>query len=576
MKKGIKKILAIAMTLTLLLTVGAVWPKSSSIALDTYLRTPTHIAALNEGERDVLLIYDASDSHLKAYALNEAKTSSTPFAFSPAINLVDITSKADEVYAIVSESGKKHISKIEIEGDDSKISLTTLNAGVSFDFFEVTKIAIDGDRLYVLYRDNIIQCFTIGETTLTHLKTILISELTFPEDVMTISNIEAMNNRLLIVCEDTLFEVDTNGSSPYALDEILSIEDESIDEIVCSDTHIFITCENTITKINPSDKTTSSLLIDKTKYTVNKTAVLGDFLYTTSTEIHKVFGIELSNDRVFTAISNAEVTPTLYKPENVIVGKTNSQTLLQILPYTQVDALTLPKDTHIAVIASDTTFSNHYYCMVTRGRTNSYGFIEKSSITIIEKSKSNEKVMTFASETRVMRYPSQTIDSINTVIEKLPSNTKLERLFFLGKDDEMFTSGTQNTFSEVVLEDGRHGYVENSRLTIRVTAKTRSLECNAKLKIDSDLMAYEGETDILMTISAGTRVKIDGKLDRTKPYTKVTFNLTSGEVVTGYVLTANISADALTLLQILGIVLVGINLIFIAVIFIIRKKLTNT
>lgn len=578
MKKGIHTILAVAMTLTLLFTMGAVRPKASSLALDNYLRTPTYVAATNDGSRDFVLVYDGSDKHIKSYALGEAKTSTMPLGFSSALDLVDMTSKENAVYVIVSESGTKHISRVEIDAvDETKLNLTTLNAGVSFDFFDATKIAVDGDKLYVLSGSEIIEYFTISGDNLTLEKTILISYLTFPGgDAIPISNIEAMDDKLLIVCEDTLFSADISGSNPYALDEIFATDDESIEEISCSDTHIFASWSNVITKIDASDKSTSDIAIDRDKYTQNRSTVLGGFLYVTSTAIHKVFGIDLATDRVFTAISNAEVTPYLLESENVMVGKTNAEARLQILPYTYADAVPLTQGTHLAIIASNASFSNHYFCMVTTGKTNTYGYIEKSLVTIIEKSAASDRVMTFASETRVMKYPSLAADSTNIVIEKLPANTKIDRIFILGSEGELFTSGKQNTFSEIILADGRRGYIENSRLTIPVIAKTRAIECNAKLKMDSDLFAYDDENDVLMTVAGGTRVKIDGKLDRTKTYTKVTFNLPTGEVITGYVLTANISADSLTLLQILGIVLVGVNLIFIAVIFIIRKKLTNT
>lgn len=571
-KENDMKKLALLLVLTLMTTLLPFISRTAGNvdAADIYLRNPNDIAAVVDGEDTIVYVYDTADGYIKAYLLDEQSQSSSPSASTQTdFDLLDMKSDGTLVYALVILSGNKTLIKLEIDpAEETNILTTQLSSEVEIP--DAIKFSFYENNFYILLSIGGVECMQLTSETLTRSDTILWSHLSPSLVGSTITDIEASENQLFLTEQKKLYSVELSTPDPYIC-QLFFTGTADLQAVSKSGQYIFACQYDKITQIQESDKSiVSEYQINTSQYGFTNATSLNDTLFFSDSINHQILLCDTLTSQTIVSISNYVLTPSLFSSDNIKIGKTTTSTILQILPYTTTDGQELQQDTSVIILSMDAEFENHYYCMISNSIQNRYGYIPKSVLTIVSKSTINEEMMTFAGSTKVYRYPSIVSDTTNTIITTLPSNTKLTRTCLLD-----YTNQNNNTFSEIKLSDGTIGYIENSRLAIPVEAKTALVKANAKLKTNTILYSDADGQDKLMELQAGTRVLIDQKLNQSQKYTRITFNLPTGEEVSGYVLTSSINPDSLSLMQILGIILVSINLVFLTLIILIRKRLSN-
>lgn len=543
-------------------------------ATDIYLKTPTYISIISNVDDSLVLLYDESDQGIKAYLLDENNQSTSPISISEQkTNLIDMKSDGTTAYILTKTVDKAIISKVTLD-KDNKITLTALE--VNTNISEAKKFAYDSNNFYVLLSSDTIECLTLNTETLqlTHQKSITKANISdFPDTILDVAATNIGDTEVLYLLSETeLKYIHPDESAPYASELVYTSDTNNLKNMIVTNNDIYLNSSDKIVQIKNSDNTVvNTYTIDTDKHSITNITSFGDTVFFSDKDNHQVLQIDKTTKTQSHAITNYKITPTLYDSKSIKIGRLNKDSLLQIMPYTTSDSKSLEKNTEIIILSEDAEFTNHYFVLLSNNKQNTYGYITKSTVDVVKKSQDDTSLMTFADSTPVYKYPSIYVDEYNSIITNLPKNIQLTRIATLD-----YTTKDNNSFSEIKLNDGTTGYIENSRLTAPVTAKSKSIEANAKLKSDTNLYSDPEGTHSLIELKAGTRVRVDEKINRNKKYTKITLNLSDGSEVSGYVLTSAINPDYLTPMQILGIVLVAINIVFMALIIAIRKRLTNT
>lgn len=105
------------------------------------------------------------------------------------------------------------------------------------------------------------------------------------------------------------------------------------------------------------------------------------------------------------------------------------------------------------------------------------------------------------------------------------------------------------------------GYIEYDKI-IKPSEAVDFVITNASIK-SNNTKIYESANSssaIICTLDKGYRIRINGSRDTKSGYTSVTFNDEYGNEVNGYILTDSIGSDSWTTMQIIGCVLIAINI----------------
>lgn len=105
------------------------------------------------------------------------------------------------------------------------------------------------------------------------------------------------------------------------------------------------------------------------------------------------------------------------------------------------------------------------------------------------------------------------------------------------------------------------GYIEYDKI-IKPSEAVDFVITNASIK-SNNTKIYESANSssaIICTLDKGYRIRINGSRDTKTGYTSVTFNDEYGNEINGYILTDSIGSDSWTTMQIIGCVLIAINI----------------
>lgn len=277
-----------------------------------------------------------------------------------------------------------------------------------------------------------------------------------------------------------------------------------------------------------------------------------------------------------TRIKNDELTKTNLSITDLGYFKAENGTLMFASPFVREPDVTVPAGAHVVKIATikigSAAFDEFTYCLYTNETGNHYGFIKTATLTPLDASTYSKTVIKVFSNTSIFSLPSTSLDAVNTKLATFSGVTTLYVATCVCNDNFI---GAGSKFLLVKTEDGQMGFVDMARIANIIKTKTL-ITGNAKTRCETRVYSQAStSSEILDVISKDTRVKIEDGQKTNAQFLKVTYNNAEGDLVTGYILTDDLARDTWTVLQVIGLVFVGLNVIFLIVLLLVKKKINH-
>ena len=277
-----------------------------------------------------------------------------------------------------------------------------------------------------------------------------------------------------------------------------------------------------------------------------------------------------------TRIKNDELTKNNLSITDLGYFKAENGTLMFVSPFVREPDVTVPAGAHVVKIATikigSAAFDEFTYCLYTNETGNHFGFIKTATLTPLDASTYSKTVIKVFSNTSIFSLPSTSLDAVNTKRATFSGVTTLYVVTCVCNDNFI---GAGSKFLLVKTEDGQMGFVDMARIANIIKTKTL-ITGNAKTRCETRVYSQAStSSEILDVISKDTRVKIEDGQKTNAQFLKVTYNNAEGDLVTGYILTDDLARDTWTVLQVIGLVFVGLNVIFLIVLLLVKKKINH-
>ena len=235
-----------------------------------------------------------------------------------------------------------------------------------------------------------------------------------------------------------------------------------------------------------------------------------------------------------------------------------------------------------AILDNNTEIRDYDYCLFTTNNRNYCGFIKTDDLTV----KDTITVKDAGYPARVSVWP-------NSILYSLPTTTTKGQI---GTDDCMLFSKRIMQIednSELEVLDVLCGYSAGGTKMLKVKVNGNNIgfieaKCvktpsnvvdfvitNATIKKDDTtvyLSANSDATTLTFKLNKGKNIRINGKRDTKSGFTSITFNDEYGNEFTGFIETDYLKADAWSTLQIVGCVLIAINIGLLILILLFKKN----
>lgn len=227
--------------------------------------------------------------------------------------------------------------------------------------------------------------------------------------------------------------------------------------------------------------------------------------------------------------------------------------------------------------------SDYDYCLFTVNNKNYCGFIKTSELS--EKTAVSQN----SYSKRVTVWPGTKLYALPSVVEGFIGETEEGNIYSLALNSSVEI--TEN--DEIQVIDMIYGYTSNSEKLVKICVNGQKYgfveaKCihnpadvkefvitNATIKQDGTVVYKDKNSDaetFSFKLNAGKNVRINGKRDTKTGWTSITFNDEYGNEFSGYIQTDYIKADAWSTLQILGCILIAINIGLLILILVYKKK----
>ncbi len=232
---------------------------------------------------------------------------------------------------------------------------------------------------------------------------------------------------------------------------------------------------------------------------------------------------------------------------------------------------------HGKISGENSVIEGYDYCLITTANENKKGFVKSEDLTskqIISVENYDYKVFKVQPYTPLYSLPTTIVgdritDSLNsTIISKIEENSKVELVDAICK-----YKSNEKIMLKVIVNDTETGYIEFDRI-IKPSESINFVITNASIKSDNTIIYLNSNpsSPIIGTLDKGYRIRINGTRNTETGYTSITFNDEYGNEFTGYILTDSIGSDSWTTMQIIGCVLIAINVGLLILILRFKKK----
>lgn len=378
---------------------------------------------------------------------------------------------------------------------------------------------------------------------------------------------------LLVSCEENDLEKNSRNECvkvyELSLDSQISITEKK--DCECTNSKYAIANDNYISYTNTSSQTLT--YIEFTKSSSNS-------------EI---------NDIKHDDIENPECKIYYYETDDFEYKKVTSVTEIYANPWGLSTNIYLGVNVNVVKIGygqllNDTEISGFDYCMYTNSNGNHFGYIESKYLEKLEKKSIESAGFKATSDENGARHfyaslwPNASLYSLPTTIQSgkiNSSNLTAERIMqiednsFVDVLDVLcdYSAGDVKMF-KVKVNGDKVGFIE-ARCVRTPADIVNFVITNATIKNDGTkvyLNANSNSATLPFTLNSGKTVRINGKRDTKTGFTSITFNDEYGNEYSGYIETDYIKADSWSTLQIVGCILIAINIGLLILILIFKKN----
>lgn len=282
------------------------------------------------------------------------------------------------------------------------------------------------------------------------------------------------------------------------------------------------------------------------------------------------------------SVLNPEITISYSSSTELNIKTTNKETAIYSTPWNSSPIITLQANYDIIFIGvgyievGNVMVSDYLYCFCTINDTNITGYIKASDVTNkmqVSVDDYEYKVVKAVPNTNLYSYPTKiltqvTADNIQIgVVSQIVENSKVEII-----DPICRYTANGSKFVKVKVNDTEVGYIDYSNI-IAPSKSVDFIETNASIKNDNTYvyLSTEENSPVIYKLNKNYRVRINGTRDTKTGYTSITFNDEYGNEFSGYIVTDTLGADSWSTLQIIGCVLIAINVGLLILILLFRK-----
>lgn len=304
-------------------------------------------------------------------------------------------------------------------------------------------------------------------------------------------------------------------------------------------------------------------------------------------------------------IVNPKVTVSYLEPDNFVYLQTNKQTQLFDNAWGASSDIVLGQATDVIKIGSgflkgNQEIEDYDYCLFTNSNGNNFGFIKRADLTPkTEVSLEQENFNVIVDEALNIRYarasvwPGAALYSLPTTSASARigssdvgiSELVAEKIMQIPDNSEVFVLDTLCNYTsngvkfyKVQINSDQFGFIE-ARAIRRPSDVVDFIITNATIKNDNTKVFLEPNSNsqtFSFALNKGKNVRINGNRDTKTGFTSITFNDEFGNEFSGYIETDFIKADSWSTLQIVGSVLIAINIGLLILILIFKKNHLGT
>ena len=275
-------------------------------------------------------------------------------------------------------------------------------------------------------------------------------------------------------------------------------------------------------------------------------------------------------DETIDPISNPEVS-AVYKTEaGFKYITTNKKTLLLASPWDSTGIFEVAANKDLIVIGEgvisgeNASIEGYKFCMLSTVDKNIKGYLKETDFDY----KPEIKVENY--DYKVFKVqPNTNLYSLPTIIEENITNSLISSIKMTIEDNSRVEvidaickyAANNKIMLKVRVNDTYEGYIEYDKI-IKPSDRINFVITNASIKTDNTLVHLNSdpESQVSYILSEGYRVRINGSRNTKTGYTSITFNDEYGNEFTGYILTDSIGSDSWTVMQIIGSILIAINI----------------
>ncbi len=266
---------------------------------------------------------------------------------------------------------------------------------------------------------------------------------------------------------------------------------------------------------------------------------------------------------------NPPVEETYFTENNFIYKKVLKTTPMLEKPWESSPIVNIPADAHIIQIGTGTikhfrtVVKDYVYCMYSADNKNYLGYVSASSEFLQDLPDiAGKKTITVTDGTNLYSLPTVVVNNTlvagvlsSNIITKIPKETKVEIIDTLG-------GYTANgcTLVKVSVNDTT-GFI-NANKIIDPQEYVDFIVTNSAIKKDNTAVYSDASqtSQVKDFLNKNKMVRIDGARDTKTGLTHITYNDENGNVLSGYIVTDYIESDSWSTLQIVGCVLIAINI----------------
>lgn len=282
------------------------------------------------------------------------------------------------------------------------------------------------------------------------------------------------------------------------------------------------------------------------------------------------------SDTTLSPITNPSVEIKYYNESNFEYMTVNKITNILSTPWESVSSSTYKIDPtnsakDIVVIgygeisSENLIVSDYKYCLFTSNDKNIKGFVKCEDLSAKPKINVSEyeyKVFKVQPNTNLYSFPTTITNNqitptlSSTIVHEIEENSRVELI-----DTICRYNCNEKIMLKVKVNNQYYGYIEYDKI-IKPSDKLNFVITNASIKDDNTIIYLKSNStsQIICTLEKGYRVRINGSRNTNSGFTSVTFNDEFGNEFSGYILTDSISSDSWTNLQIIGCILIAINI----------------